>query len=600
MQENNNSAFNSSLSSKKDIEDAYIKLLGILSDTNNEITNLHGVNTQFNSVKQKIASAFDAKISEARQELQTALKDTVWDNLVIAFFGETNAGKSTIIETFRILFDDNRKKEDGLIVGDGRHDFTKTYEEYHLSISGHPFTLIDVPGIEGDEAEFKDVIKTALHKAHCVLYVQGHNKKPDRATAEKIKKYLGDWVKVYSIYNVRSSVDKYAREKNRLALLNQDDNTEKEIASEFKSILGDVYSGHVSIQGLLAMSSKAEFSKNRADLIDGQQYLLSYFGCSDKVLEFSNFKALTNLVEDKASNFKCEIVEANKQKLISLASNIAREIKNVLDSQKEYLTSLDSQLDAVRRDVCNNGLDTAKRNISNKSKNAIDKSYGDLKADIFELIENKPEYIQERAHYQQRVRINKKLRNKLKSIVSDELGKVQSIANRKIKGLDGIKLPSINFRSSVEINTEIDFTNALEELDIDFGDIVKCSAEIVGSAAAGAGIGIFGGLMGMAIGGGVGAVIGGVRKWLGSDGGRADARKSVADAIEKAKQRAKNNVSHLLAPVLNEIDTQGRNLRTSIENEKANIDELQYSLGDFDEEIENFVNRIKHKQYGRI
>ena len=79
-------------------------------------------------------------------------------------------------------------------MGDGRHDFTKTYEEYHLSIAGHPFTLIDVPGIEGNESEFKDVIKTALHKAHCVFYVQGHNKKPDRATAEKIKKYLGNWV----------------------------------------------------------------------------------------------------------------------------------------------------------------------------------------------------------------------------------------------------------------------------------------------------------------------------------------------------------------------------------------------------------------------
>lgn len=61
-------------------------------------------------------------------------------------------------------------------MGDGSPDFTKTYEEYHLSIAGHPFTLIDVPGIEGNESEFKDVIKTALHKAHCVFYVQGHNK----------------------------------------------------------------------------------------------------------------------------------------------------------------------------------------------------------------------------------------------------------------------------------------------------------------------------------------------------------------------------------------------------------------------------------------
>ena len=139
-----------SLSSQNDIKKAYKNLQDLLQSTQEDVFDLNGVNSQFNTVKEKIAFAFDSKIKEAKKELDVALKDTVWDNLVIAFFGETNAGKSTIIETFRILFDDKRKKEDGLIVGDGRHDFTKTYEEYHLSIAGHPFTLIDVPGIEGN------------------------------------------------------------------------------------------------------------------------------------------------------------------------------------------------------------------------------------------------------------------------------------------------------------------------------------------------------------------------------------------------------------------------------------------------------------------
>lgn len=284
------------LSTQKEIEAAYNKLLDILGDANEDISDLHGVNSQFNSIKQIIESAFKTKMSEARNELRAAIKDTVWDNLVIAFFGETNAGKSTIIETFRIFFDDKRKKEDGLIVGDGRHDFTKTYEEYHLSISGHDFTLIDVPGIEGDEAEFKDVIKTALHKAHCVFYVQGHNKKPDRATAEKIKKYLGDWVKVYSVYNVRGGVSNYDEEEERETLITSGvQKTENLIKTEFKSILGDVYAGHVTLQGLLAMSAKAEFSEQREDLRRGQQKLLSYFdGSPDKVLQFSQFKTMTN------------------------------------------------------------------------------------------------------------------------------------------------------------------------------------------------------------------------------------------------------------------------------------------------------------------
>lgn len=383
---------NHSLSSQNDIKKAYKTLQDILQNTQEDVFDLNGVNSQFNTVKEKIAFAFDSKIKEAKKELDVALKDTVWDNLVIAFFGETNAGKSTIIETFRILFDDKRKKEDGLIVGDGRHDFTKTYEEYHLSIAGHPFTLIDVPGIEGNEAEFKDVIKTALHKAHCVFYVQGHNKKPDRATAEKIKKYLGDWVKVYSIYNVRGSVGNYDEEEERETLITSGVlKAESLIQAEFKTILGDVYAGHVTLQGLLAMSAKASFSSKREDLIRGQQKLLKYFGGSaDKVLEFSQFKTLTTLVEQKASNFKSEIIEANKQKLVSLAGNIATDVEQVMETQKNYLANLESNLRTINREVCNNSMDLALRNITNKTKNAISSAYGELKSEIFDLIDNEP------------------------------------------------------------------------------------------------------------------------------------------------------------------------------------------------------------------
>lgn len=378
-----------SLSSKDEIKKSYKTLHDILQSTQLDVFDLNGVNSQFNTVKEKIAFAFDSKIKEAKKELDVALKDTVWDNLVIAFFGETNAGKSTIIETFRILFDDKRKKEDGLIVGDGRHDFTKTYDEYHLSIAGHPFTLIDVPGIEGNEAEFKDVIKTALHKAHCVFYVQGHNKKPDRATAEKIKKYLGDWVKVYSIYNVRGGVSNYDEEEERETLITPGVlKTESLIQTEFKTILGDVYAGHVTLQGLLAMSAKASFSSKREDLIRGQQKLLKYFGGSaNKVLEFSQFKTLTTLVEQKSSNFMSEIIEANKQKLISLAGNIATDIELVMESQKSYLANLESNLRTINREVCNNSMDSALRNITNKTRNTITSAYGELKSEIFDLID---------------------------------------------------------------------------------------------------------------------------------------------------------------------------------------------------------------------
>lgn len=590
-----------SLSSKDEIKKAYKNLQDILQDTQWEVSDLNGVNSQFNTVKDKIAFAFDTKIKEAKKELNVALKDTVWDNLVIAFFGETNAGKSTIIETFRILFDDKRKKEDGLIVGDGRHDFTKTYEEYHLSIAGHPFTLIDVPGIEGNESEFKDVIKTALHKAHCVFYVQGHNKKPDRATAEKIKKYLGDWVKVYSIYNVRGGVSNYDEEEERETLITPGVlKSESLIQAEFKTILGDVYAGHVTLQGLLAMSAKASFSSKREDLIRGQQKLLKYFGGSaDKVLEFSQFKTLTTLVEQKALNFKSEIIEANKQKLVSLAGNIAADIEQVMESQKSYLANLDSNLRTIIREVCNNSMDSALRNITNKTRNAITSSYGELKSRIFNLINDEPENINQLTEQHQQ-EVIENLENRIKSIVNDELKKVRNTANRKIKDLDGVNIRPIQFNRTVDVGADIDFSGALEELDVDFNDVLSWTASTAGSAATGAVVGSFIPVVGTLVGAGIGAVVGGIAHACSGDGGKADARKSVSDAIAKATQQANNNINSMLRPVIKDINDQKRQLSNSIKEELSNIEELQDTLDSFDDEIAEFVNGLKHKRYGRI
>lgn len=589
------------LSSKEEIKKAYKNLQDILQDTQWEVSDLNGVNSQFNTVKDKIAFAFDTKIKEAKKELNVALKDTVWDNLVIAFFGETNAGKSTIIETFRILFDDKRKKEDGLIVGDGRHDFTKTYEEYHLSIAGHPFTLIDVPGIEGNESEFKDVIKTALHKAHCVFYVQGHNKKPDRATAEKIKKYLGDWVKVYSIYNVRGGVSNYDEEEERETLITPGVlKSESLIQAEFKTILGDVYAGHVTLQGLLAMSAKASFSSKREDLIRGQQKLLKYFGGSaDKVLEFSQFKTLTTLVEQKALNFKSEIIEANKQKLVSFAGNIVADIEQVMESQKSYLANLDSNLRTINREVCNNSMDSALRNITNKTRNAITSSYGELKSRIFNLINDEPENINQLTEQHQQ-EVIENLENRIKSIVNDELKKVRNTANRKIKDLDGVNIRPIQFNRTVDVGADIDFSGALEELDVDFNDVLSWTASTAGSAATGAVVGSFIPAVGTLVGAGIGAVVGGIAHACSGDGGKADARKSVSDAIAKATQQANNNINSMLGPVIKDINDQKRQLSNSIKEELSNIEELQDTLDSFDDEIAEFVNGLKHKRYGRI
>ena len=589
------------LISKNDIDNAYDKLINIISNAYSDISRLNGINSIFDIVQYNMCQVLKTKLQNTKTMLNKVKNETIWDNLVIAFFGETNAGKSTIIETFRILFDPNREKEDGLIVGDGQHDFTKTYSEYKLSINGKPFTLIDVPGIEGKEEDFRDVIKTALHKAHIVFYINGHNKKPDEGTAKKIKDYLGDWVKVYSVYNVRGSVSNYDEEEERNTLLTKGvKKTESLIMAEFKRILGDVYVTNLTIQAKLAMCARASFSKKRQDLINDRQKLLKYFSNSpDKILQFSQFQTVINIVENKSVNFKQEIIEANKQKLISLASRIADDISNTMLSQKFYIDILKNNLDVAKREICNNMLDNVQHNISSTITNMIESSFGDLKSYAFSCIDKEDSNLAHKVEaYQQRC--FDKLRSDIAISVRDNLKKIEETSNRKLKELDGVNIKPLSLNTYIDFDADIDFTEAFEELDIDFSRVMNYVGKTAGTAAAGAAIGSFIPGLGTIIGAAIGGIVGGIVHAVSGDGGKADARKSVSDAINKAKDKAAIDINKSLASVFENLRRVSKNVKHTIQAEKKNIDTLQEAIDDFDNDIDRYVSQLKQQRYGRI
>lgn len=145
-----------------------------------------------------IQKEFIDELKSVFLEIQTNInelrKEIVWDHLVVGFFGETNAGKSTTIETLRLKYGKgDRNWVHGAIVGDGQADFTKDASEYELDIDGKHVTLIDIPGIEGDESKYAAVIKKALRRAHYVFYVHAKSQQPDEKIAFRIKEYLADW-----------------------------------------------------------------------------------------------------------------------------------------------------------------------------------------------------------------------------------------------------------------------------------------------------------------------------------------------------------------------------------------------------------------------
>lgn len=91
---------------------------------------------------------------------------------------------------------------DGTIVGNGSQDFTRDYRSYAFEIGGVSTQLIDCPGIEGDESQFRRIIDNALKKCHLVCYVAREAKGIETTTLERIRSYLGENVDVIGIQNI--------------------------------------------------------------------------------------------------------------------------------------------------------------------------------------------------------------------------------------------------------------------------------------------------------------------------------------------------------------------------------------------------------------
>ena len=587
----NSSSMKTSRATKDEIENRYQELLSLLQQTRDEVGSYKSKHKNISKLQSNMYMALDREMGDISVEIDNAMNLISWDNLVIAFFGETNAGKSTIIETFRILFEQNRKKgQDGLIVGDGRQDFTKDYQEYKMSIAGKPFTLIDVPGIEGNEDDFRDIIKEALHKAHCVFYVQ-KDQKPDSATAEKIKSYLGDWVSVYSIMNVRGDVSFYDEEEERETLLTSGVlKNEKLIKEAFQNILGDVYKGNISLQALLAMCAKASFSNKREDLQRNQEKLIKYFGNADEVLRFSQFHTIRQLVEEKASSFTDEIAEANKQKRISLARRSASSMENALSSGDIDTSDIEQKLKDFKRDV-KQILGSAQTNLEQKIPGIIRTKLTKLKNELYGFVGQGFDTLKSNGHRRANT-ISSEINAEISNAILNEINNATRKIDNKKKELPSVRLKS-NFNIRINVNVNVDLGEALEELDLNLDKIGDFALKTAGMAATGF-------MIGGPIGAGIGAGIGAFASWVFGDGGKAEAKKYIAESISEAEEKSLSQIRIQINAVKRELNIEQRKLTREIDNEIDNLGALSDSNSSLKNDIRKFINKLNNTTYGAV
>ncbi|GAA8420152.1 hypothetical protein Hpkin74_03660 [Helicobacter pylori] len=210
------------------MKNIYLGVEKSIKDLQSIFKNADDKDEKLKRFNQEALEVFQKLEFKSLKELESLKNNEEWENFTIAFYGETGAGKSTLIECLRMFFkeqskvdqqerfkrlysnyqnnhqNDERKKQailnelhslqDGAIIGDGMSDFTLKTQSYSFQYNHQNFVLLDVPGIEGSEQKVIDQISNATQKAHAIFYVTKTPNPPQkgeegkRGTIEKIQK----------------------------------------------------------------------------------------------------------------------------------------------------------------------------------------------------------------------------------------------------------------------------------------------------------------------------------------------------------------------------------------------------------------------------
>lgn len=605
---------------REEVSKKYKHLISSLNSIYSKLNKINFTEKELVDVKKKFLSQLKKIITEIDKEATYRINNTCWDSLTIGFFGETNAGKSTIIESLRILLNEesrekarkrsfirrlfSRKKfnsTDGLIVGDGRHDFTKEYHEYKMTINEKKFTLIDVPGIEGNEKEYKDGIREALTKAHIIFYVNGHNKNADKGTATKIVDYLSDNVKVYVIYNVRGSVEQYEFKEDRVSLMT--DGNRKVISlldSSFRNWIGSNFDGVIPVQGLLSMCAYADFSPKRKDLRKKQIKVFEFFNESGNlsreetailISRFSNVDSLLNLIKRKSDNYIYEIRKANYIKIHSFGQRVVNEITTHIKSEEGKFNSFINRIKDFQQSNLNeaNGLiGSLEMSLKAKSSNLIEQ----LRKNVLTAIDNNNSEIIKN--------LDETFNEDLSKVIDELIGSVifnlsQGIKSRK-KGLNGIPGLSINrlkFDIPPSMFKQINTDSIDDENDISAGDVVQTGWGAAKGARTGVILGSYIPVVGNVIGGIVGGIVGFFSGVFGSASNQYDRAKKEANMqIDEKKRVINNNLKSVVDKLRTALLSSVSDLNQSAGNTLNQLNNYQMGLMKAQNEIKSILTSI--------
>ncbi|RVY46248.1 GTPase [Helicobacter pylori] len=323
---------------------------------------------QFN---QEALEVFQKLEFKSLKELESLKNNEEWENFTIAFYGETGAGKSTLIECLRLFFkeqskvvqqerfkrlystyqnnyqNDERNKQailnelhslqDGAIIGDGRSDFTLKTRSYPFQYNHQNFTLLDVPGIEGNEKKVIDQISNATQKAHAIFYVTKTPNPPQKGeerkegTIEKIQRQLDSQTEVWAIYNKPITSPRALKD----GLINENEKESLKILNkEMKNILGKHYMGYKAVSAQMAFYGLSSALLPESDFYKNKQKFLDFFKEKELLLYKCHFKPLAEFIaEELLKNSRAKIIQSNCNKALKVVEQLQKAIEITIEKR---------------------------------------------------------------------------------------------------------------------------------------------------------------------------------------------------------------------------------------------------------------------------
>ena len=294
---------------------------------------------------------------------------------------------------------------DGQIIGTGEADFTKDNVSYQFVYNDKTFQLVDVPGIEGDESKYENLVRKAIAKAHLVFYVNGTDKKPEKITAKKIKSYLNDYAKVYPILNLRGHYGSYYADEDSNEPCESLEQAHGDVAKLYNETLSvlkenigeDLIVGGQYMQGLMAVSALAYnqdkkettiFYGRNHDLGKDQKKFLELFNHDvQKMTNFSRINLLQQFIVSKFDTFKDDIIESNKLKVMRRIDETIEKLQIELDRHKILQVKVKSELDSGLSAI-NNLIDEFERTIQREWESLVNVFFLLISSRADKLIEN--------------------------------------------------------------------------------------------------------------------------------------------------------------------------------------------------------------------